>query len=109
MYFFFSYGISLKFYRRSLECQLCVTNMHVYNKLGHILEHCGNCYLAILKFWDKIEQYTSELETDEFYDVELRETLISNSEDCTNKGYQILFAISNYLHYIILNFFMLQI
>lgn len=104
MYFFFSYGLALKYYRQSLECQLCVTNTHDYNKLRHILEYCGNCFLSIVNFWDKREQYTSDFETNKFHDVELIEALISNSKICTDKGYQIIFAVSNYLHHIILNF-----
>eukprot|EP00102_Acyrthosiphon_pisum_P019007 XP_016656217.1 PREDICTED: uncharacterized protein LOC100569960 [Acyrthosiphon pisum] len=85
-----NYGISLKCYRRSLKCQLRVTNTHDNNKLGHILEYCGNCFLSFVKFWDKIEQYMSELQADEFYDVEPRETLISNSKDCTNKDLNLI-------------------
>jgi len=46
----------------------------------------------------------SEFETDQFYDAELRETLIRNSKDFTNKGYYIIFGVSYYLHNAILNF-----
>jgi len=104
MYFFLSYGKALKYFRRSLECQLYVTNTHNYNILRLLLEYCGNCFLSILNCWDKIEQYMNELETDEVYDIELRKTLINNSKDYTNKGYQIIFNVSNYSHNIILHF-----
>lgn len=91
VFFFLSYGIALKFFRRSLECQLFNSNtQNIFNLLRGVLECCGNCFLSILNVWDKIEQYTSEFETDEVYDVELRETLIINSKYCTIKGHQII-------------------
>lgn len=88
IYFSFSFGIALKCFRRSLECQLCVTNTDVNHVIGPILDRCGNCCLLILKYWDKIEQYLSELETDEKYDFELKNALL-NSSNRTNKGNQI--------------------
>ncbi|KAL5244029.1 hypothetical protein ACI65C_011439 [Semiaphis heraclei] len=69
----------LKCFRRSLECLLCVTKTDFNHLFGPILDHCGNCYLFILKYWDKIEQYSSEFETNEKYDFELRKALLSSS------------------------------
>jgi len=107
MFCFLSYGIALKCFRRSLECQLCVNNTSIfYSKLRLILEYCGNCFVSISSFYDKIEQYMSDIETDEFYDVELRKTLISNSKVFTNKGYYIIFNVSKYLHYTIILYFL---
>lgn len=91
-----SFGIALKCFRRSLECQLCVTNTDVNHIFRLILERCGNCCLFILKHWDKIEQYSNELETDEKYDFELRKALLNNSNR-TNKGNQIVLDDSYYL------------
>jgi len=68
-----------------------------------ILQNCGNCFLQIFYCWDKIEQYKSELESDEIYDFELREILLNISKDCTNKGNQIVFAVSKCLNCILRN------
>jgi len=50
-----------------------------------VLERCGNCCQFIFKHWDKIEQYSNELESDEKYDFELKKALL-NSSNHTNKG-----------------------
>ena len=93
IYLSFSFGIALKCFRRSLECQLCITNTDVNHIFMLVLERCGNCCMFIFKHWDKIEQYSSELETDEKYDFELKKALL-NSYNCTNKGNQIILDVS---------------
>lgn len=63
-----------------------------------MLEHCGNCFSSIVSSWDKIEQYISEIESDEMFDSELREMLLHNSsEHCINKSNIKVFAVNNYL------------
>ncbi|XP_026807422.1 erythroid differentiation-related factor 1-like [Rhopalosiphum maidis] len=79
-----NYGQALKNFRRSLECQLQIVHTEE-NLFKLILECCGNCSLSIVNSWDKIKQYISEFETDEMYDFKLRETLLHNSKNCTNK------------------------
>jgi len=96
----FSFGMALKCFRRSLECQLSITSTDVNHVLMLLLERCGNCCLFILKYWDKKEQYSSELETDEKYDFELRKALL-NSSNRANKGNQIILDVSYYLKCII--------
>ncbi|XP_008180397.2 uncharacterized protein LOC103308570 [Acyrthosiphon pisum] len=89
IYLSFSFGIALKCFRLSLECQLCITDTDVNHIFMLVLEHCGNCCLFIFKNWDKIEQYSSELETDEEYDFELRKALL-NSSNRTNKDLNLI-------------------
>ncbi|XP_008180391.1 erythroid differentiation-related factor 1-like [Acyrthosiphon pisum] len=84
-----NFGIALKCFRLSLECQLCITDTDVNHIFMLVLEHCGNCCLFIFKNWDKIEQYSSELETDEEYDFELRKALL-NSSNRTNKDLNLI-------------------
>ncbi|XP_026805826.1 erythroid differentiation-related factor 1-like [Rhopalosiphum maidis] len=88
------FGIALKCFRRSFECQLCVTNTDVNHLFGSILDLCGNCCMFILKYWDKLEQYMTELKTDEMYDFELRKALLNNS-DHTYKDLNLIPTILN--------------
>lgn len=63
-----------------------------------MLEHCGNCFSSIVSSWDNIEQYISEIESDEMFDFELREMLLHNSSEyCINKSNIKVFAVNNYL------------
>lgn len=40
----------------------------------------------IAQNWNKAQQYTNELKTDETYDLEIREALQSECVDCTQEG-----------------------
>lgn len=97
--FFSSFGISVNYVRRSLECKLRVSNNKVFDSFEDILEHCGNCFSSIVSSWDKIEQYINEIESDEMFDFELREMLLNNSSKyCINKSNITVFAVNNYLN-----------
>ncbi|KAE9522851.1 hypothetical protein AGLY_016748 [Aphis glycines] len=86
-----NFGISVNYIRRSLECKLRVSNNKVFDSFEDMLEHCGNCFSSIVSSWDKIEQYISEIESDEMFDSELREMLLHNSsEHCINKNLNII-------------------
>lgn len=88
-FFFFCFGIALKCFRRSFECELCVNNNTDVNHLfGSILDLCANCCMFILKNWNKLEQYMNELGNNDMYDFELRKALLNNY-DHNNKGNQI--------------------
>lgn len=76
MYFFSSrYGSALKHFRSVFECRLCIINTTINDLFGFLLGRCGDCCLLIAQNWDKSKQYTNELETDEEFDLEIREAL----------------------------------
>lgn len=65
----------MKHFRSVFECRLCIVNTNINDLLGFLLGRCGDCCLLIAQNWDKAQQYTNELETDEMYDLEIREML----------------------------------
>ncbi|XP_025208738.1 uncharacterized protein LOC112604083 [Melanaphis sacchari] len=77
-----NFGIALKCCRRIFECLLHIENNQVLNI---VLEYSGDCFFYFINHWNDIEQYISEYETDEMYDFEIREMLLKNSKDFTNK------------------------
>lgn len=83
---FFRYGRALKHFHSVFECRLCINNTNNDNLFGFLLGRCGDCCLLIAQNWDKAQQYTDELETDETYDLEIREVLQSECVDCTQIG-----------------------
>jgi len=42
--------------------------------------------LLIAQNWDKAQQYTDEFKTDANYDIEIREALQSECDNCTQEG-----------------------
>jgi len=42
--------------------------------------------LLIAQNWDKAQQYTDELKTDENYDIEIREALQGECDNCIQEG-----------------------
>jgi len=86
IYFNYRYGIALKHFRSVFECHLCIVNTNINDLFGFLLGRCGDCCLLIAQNWDKAQQYTDELKTDENYDIEIREALQSECDCCTQEG-----------------------
>lgn len=87
MYYLFSrYGRALKHFRSVFECRLCIVNTNINDLFGFLLGRCGDCCLLIAQNWNKAQQYTNELETDENYDLEIREALNYERDDYIQEG-----------------------
>lgn len=86
MYFSFRYGKALKHFRSVFECRLCIINTNNNDLFGFLLGRCGDCCLLIAQNWDKAQQYTIELKTNEMYDLEIRETLQGKYEAYSQDG-----------------------
>lgn len=66
---------------------MCIINStNIHDLFGFLLGRCGDCCLLIAQNWDKAQQYTNELENDEKYDLDIREALNEETEDCIQKG-----------------------
>lgn len=88
MYFFFSYGKALKHFCSVFECQMII-NKNVYNNMyGFLFARIGDCYLKVALNWNKADQFENELETEEEYDLKLRNAIDSECgcENCTLEG-----------------------
>lgn len=68
------------------ECRLCIINTNTNDLFGFLLGRCGDCCLLIAQNWDNAQQFTNELETDEKYDLEIREALKDECDYYTQEG-----------------------
>jgi hypothetical protein len=68
------------------ECRLCISDTNTNDLFGFLLGRCGDCCLLIAQNWDNAQQFTNELETDEKYDLEIREALKDECDDYTQEG-----------------------
>lgn len=76
----------MKHFRSVFECRLCIISTNVNDLFGFLLGRCGDCCLLIAQNWDKAQQYTNELESDEEYDCGVREALIGESNSRSLDG-----------------------
>ncbi|VVC32394.1 Hypothetical protein CINCED_3A025206 [Cinara cedri] len=85
------YGRALKHFRSVFECRLCIINTtNIHDLFGFLLGRCGDCCLLIAQNWDKAQQYINELENDEKYDLEIKEALHEESENGTQKDFNLI-------------------
>lgn len=86
MCFVHRYGSALKHFRSVFECRLRIINTNVNDLFGFLLGRCGDCSLLIAQNWMKAQLYTEEFETDEDYDLEIREALQNECDSCKQEG-----------------------
>ncbi|KAL4111775.1 hypothetical protein QTP88_015664 [Uroleucon formosanum] len=84
------YGKALKHFRSVFECRLCIINTNINDLFGFLLGRCGDCCLLIAQNWDKAQQYTDELKTDEIYDKEIREALLGECDGRIQEDFNLI-------------------
>ncbi|XP_050543387.1 erythroid differentiation-related factor 1 isoform X2 [Daktulosphaira vitifoliae] len=87
------YGYALKHFRLVFECRLCIVNTNVNELVVYLLGRCGDCCLMIAQNWNKVKQYTLELEEDEEYDKEIRNTLQDECAVSTRDDFNLIPSI----------------